>query len=72
MANNSPLNVKEVAEACDIFFPLMFEVRNHIPDAEIQDVLKVMKSVTELAQQLRVTKKEEIGPFGFNKEKTDA
>lgn len=72
MADNSPLTVEEVAEACDIFFPLMSEVRNRIPDADIPDVLKVMKSVAELAQQLRVTKKEETGPFGFNKEKTDA
>ena len=47
MADNSPLTVEEVAEACDIFFPLMFEVRTRIPDAEITDVLKVMKSVAE-------------------------
>jgi hypothetical protein len=72
MADNSPLSVEEVAEACDIFFPLMSEVRSRIPDADIPDVLKVMKSVAELAQQLRVTKKEEIGPFGFNKDQSNA
>lgn len=72
MVDKNPLSVEEVAAACDIFFPLMSEVRSRMPEAEIEDVLKVMENVAKLAHHLRQTKKAEAGPFGFNKEQDDA
>lgn len=72
MADTKPLSVKEVSEACDIFFPLLTEVQGRMPDASVEDVLKVMENVAKLAHRLRQTKKQEVGLFGFNKENIDA
>lgn len=64
--NTKPLTVEEVEEAAEQFFPLFDIVRNQMPvEATIEDTLKVMETVCNLAHKLRIGN--ETHPFGFNK-----
>ena len=66
--NTKPLTTEEVTEAAEQFFPLFDIVRNQMPvESTIEDTLKVMETVCNLAQKLRVQKELENQPFGFNK-----
>ena len=66
--NTKPLTTEEVTEAAEQFFPLFDIVRNQMPvESTIEDTLKVMETVCNLAQKLRVQKELEVQPFGFNK-----
>jgi hypothetical protein len=66
--NTKPLTTEEVTEAAEQFFPLFDIVRNQMPvESTIEDTLKVMETVCNLAQKLRVQKELEAQPFGFNK-----
>jgi len=69
MKPTDPLTLEEVQSASDVFFPLYEEVKKRLPfNASTEDTLKVMESVCQLAQKLRMTNEEDKqGPFGFNK-----
>ena len=69
---NDPLNIEEVQEATDEFFPL-FDIVNAAMqrrNGSVEDTLKVMESVAKLAHKRRAEKqeKERKERFGFNKE----
>ena len=71
--NTKPLTLDEVIEAADIFFPIYECVKKRMPDAaNVEDVLKVTEQVCNLAQKLRVQKKMENQPFGFNKKQNES
>ena len=64
--NNKPLTPEEVQQAAEQFFPLFRIVNSRMPtNATIEDTLKVMETVCNLAHKLRA--EEEKIKFGFNK-----
>ena len=64
--NNKPLTPEEVQQATEQFFPLFRIVNSRMPtNATIEDTLKVMETVCNLAHKLRA--EEEKIKFGFNK-----
>ena len=67
---NDPLTVEEMTEAADTFMPLYRVVSDQLPQATVEDVLKIMESVAKLAHKRRADKrlKEQSLAFGFNKE----
>ena len=69
MKPTDPLTLEEVTAASEIFFPLFDAVKTRMPSyASTEDTLKVMESVCQLAQKLRMTNEDDKqGPFGFNK-----
>jgi hypothetical protein len=67
--NNKPLTEEEVQKAAEQFFPLFNIIRNRMPaNSTTEDTLKVMETVCNLAQKLRV--EQEKIKFGFNKDET--
>ena len=70
---NAPLTVEEITEAADIFFPLYEVVTSRLPDASVEDALKIMENLASLAQKERAKKREKEvkEKFGFNKQKED-
>ena len=70
--NTKPLTTEEVTEAAEKFFPLFEVVHSKMPkDSKIEDSLKVMETVCNLAHKLRAEKEEQTAPFGFNKKNDD-
>ena len=68
---NDPLNLQEIQEASDIFFPLFNEVHARMPKSSTtEDTLHVMESIAKLGHKQRADKadKEKELKFGFNKE----
>ena len=67
---NDPLTIEEMVEAADIFMPLYKVVSEKLPEAKVEDVLKIMESVAKLGHKLRADKRldEQSVKFGFNKE----
>lgn len=71
---NDPLNLQEIQEASDIFFPLFNEVHARMPKGSTtEDTLHVMESIAKLGHKQRADKAEEEKAlkFGFNKEEED-
>ena len=70
---NDPLTVEEMTEAADIFMPLYRVVADQLPEATVEDVLKVMESVAKLGHKRRADKllEEKSIQFGFNKDDAD-
>ena len=70
---NAPLTVEEITEAADIFFPLYEVVTSRLPDASVEDALKIMENLASLAQKERAKKREKEvkEKFGFNKQTED-
>ena len=70
---NAPLTVEEITEAADIFFPLYEVVTSRMPDASVEDALKIMENLASLAQKERAKKREKEvkEKFGFNKQTED-
>ena len=71
---NDPLNLQEIKEASDIFFPLFNEVHARMPKGSTtEDTLHVMESIAKLGHKQRADKAEEEKAlkFGFNKEEED-
>ena len=69
---NAPLTVEEITEAADIFFPLYEIVTSRMPDASVEDALKIMENLASLAQKERAKKREKEvkEKFGFNKQES--
>ena len=69
MNKRKPLNLEEVKEAADQFFPLFMEVHSRMPKGSTtEDTLKVMEAVAKLGHHNRAEKPKEA-LFGFNKTK---
>ena len=70
---NDPLTVEEMTEAADIFMPLYQVVAKQLPEATVEDVLKIMESVAKLGHKRRQDKRleEQTLKFGFNKDDQD-
>ncbi len=66
---NDPLTVEEMKAAADKFADLFDVVSNRMPDATIDECLKIMESVAKLAHKTRADKlkKEADERFGFLK-----
>ncbi|MAR13932.1 MAG: hypothetical protein CL681_28655 [Blastopirellula sp.] len=66
---DAPLTIEEMQAAADIFFPLYDVVASNMPEARVEDILKVMENVAKLAHRERSKKREEEinTKFGFNK-----
>ena len=61
---DQPLTVEEVAVARDLFFDVYDVVKEKMAeDASLDDIMKVMKEVCDIAHKLRKVD----DPFGFNK-----
>jgi len=59
------LSAEEVTAAADLFFPLFNIVRERMPEnSNVEDALKVMENVCQVAIKLRTEKE---NPMGFNK-----
>ena len=68
MKEYDPLTVEEVNEAAKEFFPMVDIVHRMMPEnCEVEDTLKVMETVCQMAQKRRAFDKDGVGPFGFNK-----
>ena len=68
MKEYEPLTDVEVNDAAKEFFPLFDIVHRNMPEnCTVEDTLKVMETVCNMAQKRREYKKDEVGPFGFNK-----
>ncbi len=71
MKPSDPLTVEEMKAASEQFFPLFDVILSNMPEnSKIEDCLKVMESVAQLAQKKRVEDKL-TAPFGFNKKKDE-
>ena len=63
-----PLTPEEVNDAAKEFFPLFDIVHRSMPEnCTVEDTIKVMETVCQMAQKRRAFDKGEVGPFGFNK-----
>ncbi len=63
-----PLTPEEVSDAAKEFFPLFDIVHRSMPEnCTVEDTIKVMETVWQMAQKRRAYDKGEVGPFGFNK-----
>ena len=63
-----PLTDEEVLDAAKEFFPKFDIVHRQMPEnCAVEDTLKVMETVCQMAQKRRAFDKGEVGPFGFNK-----
>ena len=66
-----PLTTEEMEEAAKHFVGLFNVVSKELPDATVEDIIKIMEPIGKLAHKKRADKKKSTGPFGFNKEKKD-
>lgn len=66
---NDPLTVDEMTVAADKFVELYKVVAERMPDATVEDCLKIMESVAKLGHKTRADKmkKEADERFGFLK-----
>ena len=68
MKEQDPLTPEEVNDAAKEFFPLFDIVHRSMPEnCTVEDTIKVMETVCQMAQKRRAYDKGEVGPFGFNK-----
>ena len=68
MKEYDPLTIEEVNEAAKEFFPMFDIVHRMMPEnCEVEDTLKVMETVCQMAQKRRAFDKDGVGPFGFKK-----
>lgn len=71
MKPSDPLTTEEMTAAAEQFFPLFDVILKNMPEgSKIEDCLKVMESVAQLAHKRRVEEKL-TAPFGFNKKKDE-
>ena len=66
-----PLTVEEMQDAAEHFVKLYKVVAKELPDATVEDIIKIMEPIGKLAHKKRADKKKSAAPFGFNKEKED-
>ena len=72
MKPSDPLTVEEITNAAERFFPLFDVVLSKMPEnSKIEDCLKVMETVAQLAQKQRIEDKLTT-PFGFNKKDNES
>ncbi len=72
MKEYDPLTVEEVNEAAKEFFPMFDIVHRMMPEnCEVEDTLKVMETVCQMAQKRRALDNGDVGPFGFNKKPSE-
>ena len=73
MKEYDPLTPEEVNDAAKEFFPLFDIVHRNMPEnCTVEDTIKVMETVCDMAQKRRNFDTPGVGPFGFNKKpKTD-
>ena len=63
-----PLTDEEVNDAAKEFFPKFDIIHRQMPEnCTVEDTLKVMETVCQMAQKRRAFDKGDVGPFGFNK-----
>ena len=63
-----PLTDNEVDDAAKEFFPKFDIVHRMMPEnCTVEDSLKVLETICNMAQKKRVFEKEVTPPFGFNK-----
>ncbi len=63
-----PLSDSEVFESAKEFFPKFDIVHRQMPEnCTVEDTLKVMETVCNMAQKRRKFDTPGVGPFGFNK-----
>jgi hydroxymethylpyrimidine/phosphomethylpyrimidine kinase len=69
MKDYEPLTESEVNEAAKEFFPLFDIVHRNMPEnCTVEDTLKVMETVCDMAQKRRVFDQGKVTPLGFNKQ----
>ena len=66
-----PLTTEEMQDATEHFVKLYKVVAKELPDAAVEDIIKIMEPIGKLAHKNRADKKKDTAPFGFNKEKED-
>ena len=67
MKEYDPLTPSEVNDAAKEFFPLFDIVHRNMPEnCTIEDTIKVMETVCDMAQKRRNFDTPGVGPFGFN------
>ncbi len=66
-----PLTEEEMQDAAEHFVKLYKVVAKELPDATVEDIIKIMEPIGKLAHKKRADKKKDTAPFGFNKEKQD-
>ena len=72
MKDYDPLTVEEVNEAAKEFFPMFDIVHRQMPEnCTVEDTIKVMETVCNIAQKRRVFDRGDVGPFGFNKKSNE-
>ncbi len=63
-----PLTDEEVNDAAKEFFPKFDIIHRQMPEnCTVEDTLKVMETICQMAQKKRAFDKDDVGPFGFNK-----
>jgi hydroxymethylpyrimidine/phosphomethylpyrimidine kinase len=68
MKDYDPLTPEEVNDAAKEFFPLFDIVHRNMPEnCTVEDTIKVMETVCNMAQKRRNFDKGEVDPFGFYK-----
>ena len=68
MQEYDPLTPSEVNDAAKEFFPLFDIVNRNMPEnCTVEDTIKVMETVCDMAQKRRNFDTPGVGPFGFNK-----
>jgi len=68
MKEYDPLTPSEVNDAAKEFFPLFDIVNRNMPEnCTVEDTIKVMETVCDMAQKRRNFDTPGVGPFGFNK-----
>lgn len=69
MKDYEPLTESEVNEAAKEFFPLFDIVHRNMPEnCTVEDTLKVMETVCNMAQKRRAFDQDKVTPLGFNKQ----
>jgi hypothetical protein len=68
MKEYDPLTPEEVNDAAKEFFPLFDIVHRNMPEnCAVEDTLKVLETVCQMAHKRRSFDKGSLAPFGFNK-----
>ena len=68
MKEYDPLTPSEVNDAAKEFFPLFDIVHRNMPEnCTVEDTIKIMETVCDMAQKRRNFDTPGVGPFGFNK-----
>ena len=68
MQDYDPLTPEEVNDAAKEFFPLFDIVNRNMPEnCTVDDTIRVMETICDMAQKRRKFDTPGVGPFGFNK-----